>query len=91
MARAFIGELLTWADIAPTTRTDAVHALAWPMPDYEDALQTAAAQACGASWIIPQSTRFRRLSRTGVDARRLFGPLSGLMITDVNSEDRLVQ
>ena len=57
MARAFIGGLLTWADIAPTTRRHAVNALAWPMPDYEDALQTAAAQACGASWIITRNQR----------------------------------
>ncbi|MBA3495225.1 MAG: PIN domain-containing protein [Gammaproteobacteria bacterium] len=57
MARAFIGELLTWADIAPTTRTDAVNALAWSMPDYEDALQAAAALACGASWIITRNQR----------------------------------
>jgi hypothetical protein len=56
-ARAFIGDLLTWADIAPTTRTDAVNALGWPMPDYEDALQAAAAQACGASWVITRNER----------------------------------
>jgi hypothetical protein len=47
-ARSFISGLLTWADIAPTGRGDAARALIWPMPDYEDALQAAAAQACGA-------------------------------------------
>ena len=56
MARSFIGDLLKWAEIAPTTRADAVQALTWPMPDYEDALQ-AAAQACGASWIITRNER----------------------------------
>jgi predicted nucleic acid-binding protein len=54
-ARAFIGDLLMWADIAPTTRTDAVNAFGWPMRDCEDALQAAAAQACGAAWIITRN------------------------------------
>jgi predicted nucleic acid-binding protein len=47
-ARSFISGLLIWADIAPTGREDAARALTWPMLDYEDALQAAAAQACGA-------------------------------------------
>ena len=54
-ARSFISGLLTWADIAPTGRGDAARALTWPMPDYEDALQAAAAQACGAHWIITRN------------------------------------
>jgi hypothetical protein len=57
IARAFLGDLLTFAKVAPTTRADAVNALSWPMPDYEDALQAAAAQACGASWIITRNIR----------------------------------
>ncbi len=35
-----------------TTHTDAVLVLSWPMPDFEGALQAAAARACGASVII---------------------------------------
>jgi PIN domain len=54
-ARTFIRDLLSWAEVAATTRTDAVDALGWPMPDYEDALQAAAAQACGASWVITRN------------------------------------
>ncbi len=54
MAKVFIGDLLAFAEVAPTSRTDAVNALSWAMPDYEDALQAAAALACGADWIITQ-------------------------------------
>jgi predicted nucleic acid-binding protein len=57
VARSFIGDLLSWAEVAPTERGDALRALSWPMPDYEDALQAAAAQACGAVWIITRNQR----------------------------------
>lgn len=56
-AHAFISGLLTWARVAPTTHEDAVLALSWPMPDFEDALQAAAARACGASYIITRNER----------------------------------
>ena len=56
-AREFIRGLLGWADIAGTSRVDAVAALDWPMPDFEDALQAAAAVACGAQAIITRNTR----------------------------------
>lgn len=54
-ARDFISGLLTWARVVPTTHEDAVLALSWPMPDFEDALQAAAARACGASYIITRN------------------------------------
>lgn len=56
-AREFIRGLLGWADVATTQRADAVAALDWPMPDYEDALQAAAAVACGAQAIITRNGR----------------------------------
>jgi predicted nucleic acid-binding protein len=56
-ARSFIVGLLDWAKIAPTTHADAVLALSWPMPDFEDALQAAAARACGASFIITRNEK----------------------------------
>lgn len=56
-ARSFIGGLLGWAEVAMTTRANAVQALSWPMADYEDALQAAAAQACSAHWIITRNER----------------------------------
>jgi sugar/nucleoside kinase (ribokinase family) len=57
MAREFIRGLLGWADVAVTQHADAVQALDWPMPDFEDALQAAAAVACGAQFIITRNGR----------------------------------
>ena len=56
-ARDFVRGLLGWADVAVTQRSDAQRALDWPMPDYEDALQAAAAVACGAQIIITRNVR----------------------------------
>ena len=56
-AREFIRGLLIWADVASTSRADAVAALDWPMPDFEDALQAAAAVACGAQAIVTRNER----------------------------------
>ena len=56
-ARDFVRGLLGWVDVAVTQRSDAQRALDWPMPDYEDALQAAAAVACGAQIIITRNVR----------------------------------
>lgn len=56
-ARQFIRSLLTWARVSPSEHDGAVKALDWPMPDYEDALQAAAALACGANFIITRNGR----------------------------------
>jgi PIN domain len=56
-ARDFIRGLLGWADVAVTQRADALQALDWPMPDFEDALQAAAAVACGAQFIITRNIK----------------------------------
>ncbi len=56
-ARRLIEGLLEWAQVAPTTRADAVQAIALPMPDFEDALQAAAAMACGAQVIVTRNVR----------------------------------
>jgi len=56
-SRKFIRSLLEWADVAVTSRTDALAALDWPMSDFEDALQAAAAVACGAQAIITRNER----------------------------------
>jgi predicted nucleic acid-binding protein len=56
-AREFIRGLLEWADVAATQRGDALQALDWPMPDCEDALQAAAAVACGAQLILTRNLR----------------------------------
>lgn len=55
--RDFIRGLLAWADVAPTNRADALAALDLPLSDFEDALQAAAAMACGAQVIVTRNVR----------------------------------
>jgi predicted nucleic acid-binding protein len=55
--RDFIRGLLEWADVASTGRNDALAALDLPMRDFEDALQVAAAMACGAQFIVTRNER----------------------------------
>ena len=57
MAREVITDLLTWAQVATTGHADALQALQLPMPDFEDALQVCAAQACGADYVITRNLR----------------------------------
>ena len=57
VARGVITDLLTWAQVATTGHADALGALQLPMPDFEDALQAAAAQACGSDYIITRNGR----------------------------------
>ncbi|MDP1957130.1 MAG: PIN domain-containing protein [Rhodocyclaceae bacterium] len=56
-ARGVITDLLAWANVATTGHADALKALQWPMPDFEDALQVAASLACGAGCIITRNAR----------------------------------
>lgn len=53
----FIRGMLDWADVARTGRSDALAALELPMHDFEDALQVAAAMACGAQFIVTRNER----------------------------------
>lgn len=55
--RDFILELTRFVSVAKTD-TDAVrYAAELPMPDFEDAMQVAAAQACGAQRIVTRNIR----------------------------------
>lgn len=56
-SREFIRGLLTWAQVAQTGTADALAALDLPMPDFEDAIQAAAAVACGAQVIVTRNER----------------------------------
>ena len=56
-SRDFIRGVLDWADVASTGRPDALAALDLPMHDFEDALQVAAAMACGAQFIVTRNER----------------------------------
>ena len=55
--RDFIRSMLVWADVAKTGRPDVLAALDLPMRDFEDALQSAAAMACGAQFIVTRNER----------------------------------
>ncbi|MFQ5923875.1 MAG: PIN domain-containing protein [Anaerolineales bacterium] len=54
-ARGFIRDLLRFAVVAPTSTEAAVQALAFPMKDFEDALQAAAALAFGGMFIVTRN------------------------------------
>ncbi|MFT4175528.1 MAG: PIN domain-containing protein [Luteolibacter sp.] len=53
--RAFLEKLLLLVEVASTGTEDAKRALALPMPDFEDALQAAAALAWDADFIITRN------------------------------------
>ncbi len=55
--RELIRGILGWADVAKTGRSDALAALELPMRDFGDALQVAAAMACGAQFILTRNER----------------------------------
>jgi predicted nucleic acid-binding protein len=56
-ARDFIGELTRFVTVAPTD-TDALrYATSLAMSDFEDAMQVAAARACGAEHIITRNVK----------------------------------
>jgi predicted nucleic acid-binding protein len=54
-ALQFISDLLSWADVAMTDKSSATAAVLSGMADFEDALQVAAAVACGADVILTRN------------------------------------
>lgn len=56
-AREFIERLQRSLFVPPTGRDDLVFALSLPMSDFEDAMQVAAASACGARFIVSRNQR----------------------------------
>lgn len=56
-ATEMVADLLKWAEIAEITKTDANAALSYEMRDFEDALQLAAAVACGADVLLTRNTK----------------------------------
>jgi predicted nucleic acid-binding protein len=56
-ARVFIADLLRFTAVAPTS-TDALrYAAALPLKDFEDAMQVAAARACGAEHVVTRNLK----------------------------------
>ena len=56
-ARHFIATLLDFAQVARTSTDHLRYALSLPMPDFEDAMQVAAARARGARFIVTRNVR----------------------------------
>ena len=56
-ARDFIVELTRFVAVATTDTTGIRYAAALPMADFEDAMQVAAARACGARHIVTRNVR----------------------------------
>lgn len=57
-----VTELLEWAEVAETTKSDAKKAIAYSMSDFEDALQLAAAEACSADVLITRNNKDFKVS-----------------------------
>ena len=55
--REFIADLATFVEVAPTTTASLLYATGLGMRDFEDAMQVAAAAACGAQTIATRNTR----------------------------------
>ena len=56
-ARQFIAGLLEFISVAETGTEDVPFAASLPIRDFEDAMQVAAARACGASHIVTRNSR----------------------------------
>jgi predicted nucleic acid-binding protein len=54
-ARLFISELLQFIEVAPTSVREARQAIGFPMNDFEDAMQAAAALAFDALFIVTRN------------------------------------
>ena len=60
--RDFIVELIRFVDVASTGTDSLRYAASLPMTDFEDAMQVAAARACGARHIVTRNLRDYRHS-----------------------------
>lgn len=60
-ARDFLLDLTGFVTVAPTDTDDLRYAASLPLPDLEDAMQVAAARACGAQYIATRNVKdFRK-------------------------------
>lgn len=55
--RDFILQLVSFVDVAKTDTEAMRYAAELPLADFEDAMQVAAACACGARWIVTRNLR----------------------------------
>ena len=76
-ARDFIMELTRFVAVAATDTEAVRYAAGLPMPDFEDAMQVAAARACGARTIVTRNVRdYERSPIPGVSPQEA---LTGLL------------
>ena len=61
-ARDFIAELTRFVQVAPADTEAIRYAASLPMKDFQDAMQVAAARACGASRIVTRNIKDYRRS-----------------------------
>ena len=54
-ARSFVVGLTHYLSVAPTSTEAVRYAASLPMADFEDAMQVAAARACGAEYIVTRN------------------------------------
>lgn len=75
-ARDFILELTRFVEIAETGTEAIRYAAALPMTDFEAAMQVAAADACGARYIVTRNTEaFRRSPIPAISPQDALGEL----------------
>ena len=55
--RDFIAELVRFVAVAPADTAALRYAVSLPMADFEDAMQVAAARACGAGHVVTRNVR----------------------------------
>jgi predicted nucleic acid-binding protein len=57
LAAAAVGDLLRILDVAPVTRMELQEALTYSVPDFEDAVQAAAARAIGVDYLVTRNEK----------------------------------
>ena len=62
VARDFLKDLLRFVGVAPVATDELTYALELDMPDFEDAMQVAAAVACKADYIVTRNVEHYRKS-----------------------------
>jgi predicted nucleic acid-binding protein len=75
--KTFLVDLMKFVRVAPTSTQSFLTATRLELPDFEDAMQVAAALACGADWIVTRNHRHYR--RSPIPARSPAEALSELM------------
>lgn len=76
-ARDFIVDLTRFVAVAVTGTEALRYAAALPMTDFEDAMQVAAAQACGARCIVTRNVKdYRRSPIRAISPQRALAELS---------------